>query len=571
MGYPPPAMKPAIRFLCAIAIACVCLAAKWNVWLGDFNSDDWIQVMEGRDFVENGLSAARVYYTRVLAPNEYRPFPPLVGAIDYAAWEYDPAGWHATNLVLHVLCSWLVLEFALALSAPAPVAAAAAIVFAAMPGTAPSAFNISSRYNILSVIFLVASLLAGVRARDGRPWLWPAAALSCAISVLCKEVGYVIPVLAALVLGRKESPREALRWAPAALAAYAGPVIVLAWVRARVAGAVPAFESHWYSDARVWIALHEAGVATVRELFVPGWEALFPGAAGGAGAVAALKASLDANNVLVCVALTVAYGALTLWAMRRAPLAALGLLWIAVTTVPILGQIKHVAAMSGAVPRGEEVFSANRLYHPAVGGALVLASVLAAETTRRRRMAAAVVVGLVATVYGAASRAEVMRLVRATWASTHCRDAPARTREPIPAGAYVLFSGVGTPCQLPFVMRFVDDGEPPAGWAVLEEEGALIRPPGLPSVALGGERRVSDSALLAEIGSAPVLGVRPTASCGSLCLTLDSAPLPDLRARLGAWRCEGETVQVSKLDNWRCAAEREARRAARQGRSGGTP
>jgi Dolichyl-phosphate-mannose-protein mannosyltransferase len=119
------------------------------------------------------------------------------------------AAHYLTNVVLHLGCASLLLVFARSLSISAPVAAASAIAFAAHPTAFSAAAWLSDRFDLLAVLFGLASLVCVQRfiARGSKAWA-AGAALAAFASMLSKETGFVFPVMGALLLAWAD-PRHA--------------------------------------------------------------------------------------------------------------------------------------------------------------------------------------------------------------------------------------------------------------------------------------------------------------------------------------------------------------------------
>ncbi len=94
----------------------------------------------------------------------YRPIAVLSNWLDTQIWHRDPRGYHATNLLLHVL---VVLAFYAFLSTALPdarIAIGAALLFAVHPVHPESVTFISGRVDVLAALFGVAGLWAVARS-----------------------------------------------------------------------------------------------------------------------------------------------------------------------------------------------------------------------------------------------------------------------------------------------------------------------------------------------------------------------------------------------------------------------
>jgi tetratricopeptide (TPR) repeat protein len=148
------------------------------------------------------LAHAREWFTSAHAVSgvreyvNYRPVLIASYAMDHAAWGGLPAGFHATNLVIHV--GVIILVWALARRlAPDPWAAAgAAALFALHPINAEAVNYVTARSSSLMTLWALAALWAHERTGPGAstvsrplPYLLGAAALGT------KEAAVVLPLL----------------------------------------------------------------------------------------------------------------------------------------------------------------------------------------------------------------------------------------------------------------------------------------------------------------------------------------------------------------------------------------
>ncbi len=103
-------------------------------------------------------------------PDSTPQYYPLVHStfwLEYQLWELEPTGYHATNVVLHLLNSLLLWQVLLRLNIPS--AFAAALIFAVHPVHVESVAWITERKNVLSGFFYLASMLVFLRYAEGSP------------------------------------------------------------------------------------------------------------------------------------------------------------------------------------------------------------------------------------------------------------------------------------------------------------------------------------------------------------------------------------------------------------------
>jgi tetratricopeptide (TPR) repeat protein len=156
-----------------------------------------------------GLENLRWMFTNTFA--HYMPLTWLSLGFDYTLWGMNPAGYHATNLLLHGLNAalfYLVLKSLvrsakpdLEPSAAAAAAAFGALVFAVHPLRVESVAWITERRDLLSAAFFLLTLLAYLRrigapegTRERTKWLL-LANLSFVAMLLSKSMGLTLPLV----------------------------------------------------------------------------------------------------------------------------------------------------------------------------------------------------------------------------------------------------------------------------------------------------------------------------------------------------------------------------------------
>jgi tetratricopeptide (TPR) repeat protein len=163
-----------------------------------------------------------------------RPLPYLSFAIDLAIWGPSPAGFHLTNLLVHLATAcglFLLTEATLARSADTqklraqatPIAAAAAAIWVAHPLTTAAVTYVYQRIEALAACLIVWSLYCAARSfpiaiddpgQSAQRRRWQAAAIGlAAAAMLSKETAVVLPVLVVLywwIFATKRNPRPRL-------------------------------------------------------------------------------------------------------------------------------------------------------------------------------------------------------------------------------------------------------------------------------------------------------------------------------------------------------------------------
>jgi len=139
----------------------------------------------------------------------YTPLTWMTLGLDYLVWGMDPAGYHFTNVLLHVATAvtFYFLTIQLLRLAAGGVgedkavwvgAAFAALLFSVHPLRVESVAWITERRDVLSGLFYVLTILAYLKAGDGvgsgRRWYWVSVVL-CACALLSKSMAVSIPVV----------------------------------------------------------------------------------------------------------------------------------------------------------------------------------------------------------------------------------------------------------------------------------------------------------------------------------------------------------------------------------------
>lgn len=118
--------------------------------------------------------------------------------IEHRLWGLAPAGYHATNIALHMINALLVWRLALRLRTPWPWFIAA--VFAVHPVHVESVAWVTERKNVLSGMFYLAAILAYLRFGERPHWGWYGLSLLLFVAaLLSKSVTATLPVVLLLI------------------------------------------------------------------------------------------------------------------------------------------------------------------------------------------------------------------------------------------------------------------------------------------------------------------------------------------------------------------------------------
>ncbi len=157
----------------------------------------------------SGVFRSQVHVTDVILPY-YRPLITLLYRLDWTLWGTNPAGYHLSNLLWHVLASLLVYVVALRTMRRPMTAWIAAVLFAVLPAHTEAVAWIQGRVDLVSTTFALAALLALLGMREAtRPaaWAWGSlAGVALLAALLCKESVAVLP--AAWITWEISDPKE---------------------------------------------------------------------------------------------------------------------------------------------------------------------------------------------------------------------------------------------------------------------------------------------------------------------------------------------------------------------------
>jgi Flp pilus assembly protein TadD len=284
----------------------------------------------------------------------YRPVATLSNAVSYALHGSAPAGYHAFNVALHVIATLLVLALArrlLEVVAPGRARAGAlgaALLFALHPVHVEAVAPLVARADLLAATGGLTALLLALGRRE-RWWRLPAAVALLALAILSKETATVVPGLYALVAlavptaaGLPASPGLSRPEGRRALAALAGVAAALGlalvpYLLMRPGSAVAPGVASWF-HGRPWTVVALTMTRALAEyLRLLAWPVDLMTDFGYAARIPFTE-RLGWPSVLA----TLAWGSVAvvgLASSKRAPLRAIGLLWVFVALAPVLNVV----------------------------------------------------------------------------------------------------------------------------------------------------------------------------------------------------------------------------------------
>jgi|GEM_PF-1291652 len=142
----------------------------------------------------------------------YRPLATLSFRIDHMVWEFNPLGYHLTNLLFHLANTFIVYLLYRHFFKKAQLAFWGAFLFLAHPAHVEAVTYIPSRTDLLSFFFFLASFYFYVKGRgaDKKSPLYFGSVLCYALALLSKERATFLPLLVFSHLLLVD--REKVRW-----------------------------------------------------------------------------------------------------------------------------------------------------------------------------------------------------------------------------------------------------------------------------------------------------------------------------------------------------------------------
>ena len=309
----------------ALALAVLVAVSYFPALQGGFVWDDVIFAEE--PVIHSPGALRSIWFAPAEIKNEGHYWPLVYSSfwLEHRLWGLQPAGYHAVNIVLHLLNCLLLWRLLLRLAVPGALLIAA--VFAVHPLHVESVAWIIERKDLLSALFYLGAVLAWLRLVEvGRVGHYLLVALLFAAGLLSKSVVVTLPLALLIVQWwwRGEVKRvDLLRVAPLVVIGVAITAADLAFYRGRevLELGYTLVERMLIAGRALWFYAGKLVWPVELAVIYPRWE-------------------IDAGSVAAWGYVVAAAGlALALWLLRarigRGPLA--GALYFALTLGPVLG------------------------------------------------------------------------------------------------------------------------------------------------------------------------------------------------------------------------------------------
>ena len=345
-------------------ITALALAAYGNSLNNQFAFDDFMAV-QGNTFITSFENLRHFFdngYYLASGETSWRAVTTLTYFIDYHMWEFEPFGYHLTNLILHILNGMLLYVFLLRivplldntlyrrikrdeiwppiLSIPLM----ASLIFVTHPVQSEAVNPPGFRHEVLFTFFFLTALILYLKARSAGPGgrkkvYYALSSVSYLFSMLSKEMAIVLPGIILLIEGalfvkdRKENifTKEKML----AYAGYAVSLVLYIWVRffwlvMPVEKETSIFGKDTFLGGTVyhWFLTMSRIFASYIKLFI------FPKDLTAEHYIIASKSITDPAVLLSIVILAVVFMYAYRWA-RRLPLLTFGILWIFIPLITV--------------------------------------------------------------------------------------------------------------------------------------------------------------------------------------------------------------------------------------------
>ncbi len=168
----------------------------------NFVHDDWVQLVRNPRLVSwDSLPRFFIEHTwKFVSPNApgnyYRPLFMVWLWVNRAVFGLNPAWWHATTVILHLVVTFLVYRFSTRLTNSATLGAIAALLFGLHPAHIEAVAWIAGVTEPLMAAFVVGTVVCWLRWRQQScSTAYFGAIALCALGMLAKETAFLTPLV----------------------------------------------------------------------------------------------------------------------------------------------------------------------------------------------------------------------------------------------------------------------------------------------------------------------------------------------------------------------------------------
>ena len=220
-------------WLFGLFLVAATLFAYQPAWNAGFIWDDDLYV------TKNPLLSApdglwRIWFS-MDSPSQYFPLAYTAFRMEHALWGFNPVGYHWVNILLHAINALLVWRVLYRLGVPGSWLAAA--LFALHPVQVESVAWITELKSILSLFFILLTLLAWMKfmqGQAGRWWFYLLASFLYVLALSAKSTACTLPAALVLILWLKRKPIDRFRLVqivPFAMLALGSGLLTMWWER----------------------------------------------------------------------------------------------------------------------------------------------------------------------------------------------------------------------------------------------------------------------------------------------------------------------------------------------------
>ncbi|MBA3065122.1 glycosyltransferase family 39 protein [bacterium] len=202
-----------------ISAIIICIAASYvNSVNNPFIWDDEVSIVNNqaiRNFSNVGeIFKISLFGQQMRGDQYYRPVQLLTYLMDYRLWKLNPAGYHAANIILHILTAVFVFMLLNKLTGNKEVAFWTALIFGVHPVNTEAVTYISSRGEILFTLFGILTFLCFTYCGKNKIYRYISVVFFI-LSLLSKENAVILPavifVYIFLVIDDKKAKFERLK------------------------------------------------------------------------------------------------------------------------------------------------------------------------------------------------------------------------------------------------------------------------------------------------------------------------------------------------------------------------